>query len=81
MQPHQNDLQTHTYSPLEPYRARIVTTSDSTTVPTINKEEKRSSVIRGETATASGAKLTARAQSMSALLGFTTVCLVRVKFY
>ena len=39
-------------------------------VPTSNKEDGRYHVIRGETAAASGAMSTARAQPMSALPGF-----------
>ena len=58
------------YNPLEPCIARIVPTSGSTIVPASNKEDERSSVIRGEAAAAFGAKSAARAQPMSALRGF-----------
>ena len=39
-------------------------------VPTRNKEDERSPVIRGEPAASSGAKSAARAQPVSALPGF-----------
>ena len=60
------------HNPLDPCRARIVPTFGSPMVPTNNKEDQRSPVIRGETAasSASGAKPGARAQPISVLIGF-----------
>ena len=63
-------LQPHIYSPLETCIAKIVPRSGSLMVPTSNKEDERSPVIRGETAASSGAKSAARAQPMGALPGF-----------
>ena len=70
MQSQKNDLQLYNYNHLEPCLARIIPTSGSPMVPTNNKENKRSPVIRGETAADFGAKSAAKAQPVRALPGF-----------
>ena len=72
-----NDLQPH--NPLEPCRARMVSTSGSQMLPTNNKEDQRSTVIRGETTATSGAKPAARAQPIGFFL--LSASAASVKFY
>ena len=81
MQPQKNDLQPYIiYNPFEPCIARITPTSGNPMVPANNKEDKRSPVIRGETAAISGAKPAARTQPITALPGLLLLSRSSVKF-